>query len=159
MSEAAAGTARRQGGKNKTMTTRGEVMTMKKGRIKLRAAAVSAALLALTALMTPVQSGAFARRPPSALAAAAAATDCEGDACAQVTLAFDDAKQQYRAVNNSADRWARVTASNMAGSASACLTPGGAAYLPLKSVAGPYHAAYAEARCGEPETTGPPSGE
>jgi hypothetical protein len=77
------------------------------------------------------------------------ATECEGDACSQVTLTFDESKQQYRAVNNSADRWARVTASNEAASAGACLAPGKDAYLLLKSIAGPYHAAYAEVRCGE----------
>jgi hypothetical protein len=47
----------------------------------------------------------------------------------------------------------------MAASASACLAPGREAYLPLKSVAGAYQAEYAEARCGEPEATGPPGGE
>jgi hypothetical protein len=135
-------------------------MTKKKGRIKLRAAAIgSATLLALTALMTPAQSVAFARTPTPAPAATTAATDCEGDACTQVTVTFDESRQQYRAQNNSSDHWARVTASNMAGSASACLAPGGAAYLPLKSISGAYRAAYAEVRCGEPEATGPPSGE
>jgi hypothetical protein len=111
-------------------------MTRKKGLIRPRmAAAGSAALLALTTLMMPVRSAAFARtlRPAS--------------------------RQQYRAVNNSPDRWARVTASNMAASASACLAPGREAYLPLKSISGAYRAAYAEARCGEPEATGPPGGE
>jgi hypothetical protein len=133
-------------------------MTRKKGRMKLMAAgAWTAALMALTTLMImPARPGALARglttvRP--------AAEECEGDACSQVTLAFDESKQQYRAVNNSADHWARVTASNMAASASVCLAPGGVAYLPLKSVAGAYHAAYAEARCGETESSGPPAGE
>jgi hypothetical protein len=140
------------------MTMGGEVMTRKKGRTRPRAAAGAAALLALTVLTLPGQSVASARMPPSVLAAATVVTDCEGDACAQITVAFDESKQQYRAVNNSPDRWARVTASNMAGSASACLAPGREAYLPLKSISGAYHAAYAEVRCGEPEATGPPTG-
>lgn len=131
-------------------------MTRKKGRIKLRAAPVSAALLALTTLMTPGQYGAFARTPSRA--STTAVTDCEGDACAQVTVTFDESKQQYRAVNNSSDHWARVTASNMAGSASACLAPGREAYFPLRSISGAYRAAYAEVRCGEPEAAGPPGG-
>jgi hypothetical protein len=87
------------------------------------------------------------------------ATECEGDACSQVAVTIDESKQQYRAVNNSADRWARVTASNMAASASVCLAPGEDAYLPLKSISGAYHAAYAEAKCGEQAASGPPSGE
>jgi hypothetical protein len=87
------------------------------------------------------------------------ATECEGDACSQVTVTFEESKQQYRAVNNSADRWARVTASNMAASAGACLAPGKEAYLPLKSIVGAYRAEYAEARCGEQAASGPPAGE
>lgn len=135
-------------------------MTRKKGRIKLIAAGVWPAALAVVVVLTlPWQPSAFAHTPSHASAMAPAVTDCEGDACAQVAIAFDESRQQYRAQNNSADRWARVTASNTAGSASACLAPGGATYLPLKSIAGAYQAAYAEARCGEPEATGPPGGE
>lgn len=77
-----------------------------------------------------------------------AATECEGDACSAVTLTFDDAKQQYRAANTTADRWVRVSAANQASSVSACLAPGKDAYLPLKSIVAPYRAAFAEARCG-----------
>ena len=126
--------------------------------IRLRAAAVLAVLMVLALPVTSRQAGSHAHAlglsPPRP-----AAAECEGDACAQVTVTFDESKQQYRAQNNSADHWARVTASNMAASASACLAPGKEAYLPLKSIAGPYHAAYAEARCGEEEPSGPPGGE
>jgi hypothetical protein len=133
-------------------------MKMYGEHVVLRAAAASVALTALAALVLSGQGGTHAlARGLSPLPPAAA--ECEGDACSQVTVTFDESKQQYRAVNNSPDRWARVTASNMAASASACLAPGRDAYLPLKSVAGAYHAAYAEARCGEPEATGPPAGE
>jgi hypothetical protein len=81
--------------------------------------------------------------------ASAAAADCEGDACSQVTLTFDDAKQQYRAQNNSPDRWVHVSASNLAASAGACVEPGKSEYLSLKSLVMPYRATYADAGCGE----------
>lgn len=92
------------------------------------------------------------------LPAAAAAMECEGNACAQVTLTFDEAKGQYRAQNNSPDRWARVTASNVASAASVCLAPGKAAYLSLKSIVGPYRASFAPVRCGEEDPAGAPPG-
>src|SRR4051812_25960324 len=97
----------------------------------------------------------FSARPP----AAAAATDCEGDACSQVTVTFDEAKQQYTARNNSAERWARVSASNVAAAQSVCLGPGKEARLALKSIVGAYRAEYAETRCGEDAITGPPGDE
>jgi hypothetical protein len=101
----------------------------------------------------------LARVPSPSSALAYVAAECEGDACSQVSVTIDESKQQYRAVNNSADRWARVTASNMAASASVCLAPGKEAYLPMKSITGAYHAVYAEAKCGEEAASGPPSGE
>jgi hypothetical protein len=119
---------------------------------------MTAALVVLTgmALMPSGRPGAFARAndieplPPTSSVAA----DCEGDACASVTLTFDDAKQQYRARNNSTDRWVSVSGSNLAAASSACLAPGKDAYLPLKSLVAPYRAVYAEERCGEPEGVG-----
>jgi|SRR5215213_3302676 len=133
-------------------------MTRHSKRLRLRTAALLAVLAGLAALAPSLQGGplAFAHGPASFHPAA---SECEGDACSQVSLTFDESKQQHRAVNNSADRWARVTASNMAASASACLAPGKEAYLPLKSLSGPYQAAYAEARCGEEAASGPPDGE
>ena len=105
---------------------------------------ISAALALLCALTLALSPGAAAvSDAPAPLPA-----DCEGAACSQVTLVFDEAKQQYRAQNNSTDRWAKVSASNLAASASACLAPGAGDYLPLKSVVGPYQAAYAEPKCG-----------
>lgn len=74
--------------------------------------------------------------------------ECEGDACAQVTLTFDEGKGQYRAQNNSPERWAQVSASNLAASAAACLPPGKGSYLPLKSVVAPYRAEFAAVKCG-----------
>jgi hypothetical protein len=46
--------------------------------------------------------------------ASSLSVDCEGNACAQVTLTFDDAKQQYKVQNNS-NQLVRVEASNLAG--------------------------------------------
>lgn len=79
-----------------------------------------------------------------------AAAECEGDACTQVTLAYDESKGEYRVQNNSTNQWARVSASNAAASASVCLAPGKSDSLPLKSVVGHYRAEYAEPRCGAP---------
>lgn len=76
------------------------------------------------------------------------ATECEGEACPQVSLTFDADKQQYLARNNSTDRWAKVSASNLSSFASACVGPGKDGELALKSVVGPYRAEYAEERCG-----------
>lgn len=67
-------------------------------------------------------------------------TECEGDACGQVAVTFNEAKGQYRVQNNSPDRWARVSASNLASHASNYVDPGKAEYLTLKSVVGPYRA-------------------
>jgi hypothetical protein len=127
-------------------------MRTKRETIKLRAPFLALAMF--VGLTAPIVSGRFgahalARELTPSPSSPPVATECEGDACSQVTVTFEESKQQYRAVNNSADRWARVTASNEAASAGACLAPGKDAYLPLKSIAGPYHAAYAEVRCGE----------
>lgn len=111
------------------------------------AAAFAAALLLVA--LSGLHAASAGAAPPAPF------TDCEGDACGSVQVAFDDAKGQYRAQNNS-DRWARVTASNVAAAASVCLAPGKAAHLALKSIVGPYHASYAPAKCGEEDPAGPP---
>jgi len=102
----------------------------------------------LAALMVAVVLSLFVQLGSRGRAAAVPAAACEGDACAQVTVAFDEAKGQYRALNNSADRWVRVSASNLTASASACLGPGREDYLELKSMVGPYRGEYAEPKCG-----------
>ena len=103
-------------------------------------------------LQTLLLSGAHARTAPPAF------EECEGDACREVAVAFDESRQQYRVHNNSTDRWVRVMASNRAASASACLAPGKDVYLTLKSIAGTYRADFAEARCGEHGPDGAPPG-
>jgi hypothetical protein len=104
-----------------------------------------AAALALACAAAAALSPAAAAPRPGA----AAAADCDGDACSQVTLTFDDTKQQYRAQNNSQERWVRLSASNLSAAVNTCLGPGKALYLPLKSVVPPYRAAFAEVKCGE----------
>jgi hypothetical protein len=108
----------------------------------MRTARLSALLIILLAVLL------LTSPPARGMRAALAVTDCEGDACSQVTITFDDAKQQFRAQSNSTDRWVRVSASNLAASASACLGPGKEGYLALKSIVGPYRADYSEPRCG-----------
>jgi hypothetical protein len=53
----------------------------------------------------------FLSRQENVSEARPAPDDCEGDACASVTVTFDETKQQYLAQNNSSDRWVRVSAS------------------------------------------------
>lgn len=100
----------------------------------------------------------FAQLNPAGLVEAAAA-ECEGTACQQVTVTFDEARQQYRAQNSSADRWVKVSASNLAAAASACLGPGSTEYLPLKSIVAPYRAEFDEPRCSALDSyDNPPAG-
>jgi hypothetical protein len=75
-------------------------------------------------------------------------SECEGEACPQVTLTFDEAKQQYLVHNNSAERWVRVSAANVAASADACVAPAKTKALPLRSIAGGYRADYTDSSCG-----------
>ena len=77
--------------------------------------------------------------------------DCEGDACSQVSLIWDDAKQQYKA-HNSSNNWVRVSAANLASNTSICVAPSNDAYLVLKSVVSPYHANF-NAACAPPAPT------
>jgi hypothetical protein len=114
-------------------------------RSQTRRPVLAACLLALASLTEQAL--------PS-VAATQTSTECEGEACSSVTLTFDDEKQQYLVRNNSSDRWARVSASNLAAAVSACVAPGKDEYLPLKSVVAPYRAVYAEARCGAPAGVG-----
>ncbi|HEX7314472.1 MAG TPA: hypothetical protein VF297_11140 [Pyrinomonadaceae bacterium] len=111
---------------------------MKKQRGRRRS--LLAAMLAAAALALTGQHSVHGRT--------SAVDECEGDACAQVTVVFDETKSQYRVKNNSAERWVQVTAANLAASARACLGPGREDYLELKSLSGSYRAEYAAPRCG-----------
>lgn len=112
------------------------------------------AALAATAALTL-----SAQLNPAGRDGASSSAECEGTACHQVTVTFDEAGQRYRAQNNSAGRWVKVSASNLAAAAGACLGPGSAEYLPLKSIVAPYRAEFDEPRCGAPDSYGnPPAG-
>jgi hypothetical protein len=67
--------------------------------------------------------------------------DCEGTACSQVALAWEEEGQQFRAQNNS-ERRVRFEVSTFAGSSSVSVEPGKSEYLKVKSFNGPYHADY-----------------
>ena len=75
-----------------------------------------------------------------------ATEDCEGDACAQVTLTWDEAKERYKVQNNSSDQWVRVEAANLAATATTCVEPSKEAFLSLKSIVGAYKAKF-DATC------------
>lgn len=75
------------------------------------------------------------------------AADCEGGACQYVSVAFDEAKGEYRVQSSSSDRWIKVAASNVAAFASVCVGPGKTEHLPLKSILGAYRAEFAESGC------------
>ncbi|HEX8558666.1 MAG TPA: hypothetical protein VF668_11205 [Pyrinomonadaceae bacterium] len=110
-------------------------MTKRMKRTWLGAALVAAAALSPAAR-------------PGVAGAAAAAAECQGEACAQVTLTEDGAGQKFTA-RNSSDRWVRVSASNLAAYAGVCLAPGREGALNLKSVTS-YRADYAEPKCETP---------
>lgn len=77
-------------------------------------------------------------------------TDCDGDACGQVTVTWDENRQQYKVQNNSTDRWVRVDAANLGATATICVAAGKTEYLPLKSIVGAYRANY-ERTCANQE--------
>jgi hypothetical protein len=72
--------------------------------------------------------------------------ECEGNACAQVTLNWDQAKERYTVHNNSSDQWVRVDAANLAATATTCVEPSKDAFLSLTSIVGTYKAKF-DATC------------
>lgn len=68
-----------------------------------------------------------------------AAYDCEGAACPQITLTWEEEGQQFRA-DNSSDRRVRVEVSTFAGPSSATVEAGKSEYLKVKGFNGPYRA-------------------
>jgi hypothetical protein len=123
-----------------------------KMRMRRELSSLRAPLVALAMVVGLTASGrsgsvALARVRATLASSPPATTECEGEACPQVSLTFDADKQQYLARNNSSDRWVKVSASNLSSFASACVGPGKSDYLKLKSVVGPYRAEYDEG-CG-----------
>ena len=74
--------------------------------------------------------------------------ECQGDGCNQVTITWDETKQQYKVQNNSADRWVKVEASNLVASSSLCVGPTKSDHLSLSTVVGAFRANLAEESCG-----------
>jgi hypothetical protein len=99
---------------------------------------VGLVMLAVTVIIAGAAENALPVTPVRALSSS---LDCEGNACAQVTLTFDEAKKQYNVQNNS-DRLVRVEASNLAGGNRILVEAGKDAYLPMKSIVGTYRANY-----------------
>jgi methionine-rich copper-binding protein CopC len=93
-------------------------------------------MLAITVIVAGAAENLLPVSPASSLS-----VDCEGNACAQVTLTFDEAKQQYKVQNNS-NQLVRVEASNLAGGNRILVEAGKEAYLPMKSIVGSYRATY-----------------
>ncbi len=104
-------------------------------------------LIALCSVVAAISSN---RELVTAKARTAITYDCEGDACAQVTLTWDDTKQQYRVQNNSSNQWVRVEAANLAATAMTCVAAGKTEYLSLTSIVGAYRAKY-DATCADSE--------
>lgn len=102
----------------------------------ITALAVGLVMLALTVSVATATENTF---PVAAVSTLSSNIDCEGNACTQVTLTFDEAKQQYRVQNNSA-QLVRVEASNLAGSTRILVEAGKDSYLPMKSIVGAYRA-------------------
>ena len=67
--------------------------------------------------------------------------ECEGDACAQVTLTWDNDRQQFRVQNNS-DRPVQVEVTTFAGESRVRVLPGTSEYLQVKNFIGPYRAIF-----------------
>jgi len=115
------------------------------GSRKANSAWWTISLAALTLALFPAHSQRVQGRCASVNATnARAVIDCQGTACSQVSLTWDEDKQQYKA-QNSSDRWVRVSAANMAADVSICIGPGKDAYIALKSIVAPYRANYGEA--------------
>ena len=85
----------------------------------------------------------------TARAASIIAYECEGNACSQITVTWDESKEQYKVQNNSSDQWVRVEAANLVSSASLCLGPNKSDYLSLKTVVGAFRVNLAEENCGK----------
>jgi hypothetical protein len=65
--------------------------------------------------------------------------ECEGNACSQVTLVWEDNNQQFKVQNNS-DNAVKIEVSTFAGDSTIHVEPHKTAYLLVKSFKGPYRA-------------------
>lgn len=106
-------------------------MMKQMGRTRGRMAALATAV----ALTLAGQAGALGCVAPTP------ALECEGAACAQVVLTFDEARQQYK-VQNDASRAVIVEGANLVATARVRVGAGQSDYLPLKSIVGAYRADY-----------------
>jgi hypothetical protein len=130
-------------------------MTKSDKRQLLRLLSLVVGLIGLLGV-TRIASATFHTRPSTRTAHVNSTTstiplviDCDGDACGQVTLSWDDTKQEYKVQNNSTGQWVRVDAANLAATATTCVAAGKTEYLSLKSITGAYHARY-DATCANP---------
>jgi len=67
--------------------------------------------------------------------------DCEGTACSQVTLTWDNDNKQFR-VQNDSDRRVRIDVTTFAGDSTIHVEPQKSQYLLVKTFNGPYRANY-----------------
>jgi hypothetical protein len=66
---------------------------------------------------------------------------CEGDACASITLTWEEEGQRFRA-DNSSDRRVRVEVETFGGTSAVTVEPASHDYLQVKTFNGPYHARF-----------------
>jgi hypothetical protein len=95
-----------------------------------RIKSVAAALALACALLAAPGVAASAPRP---------AYDCEGNACSQVTVTWEDEGQRFRVENNS-DTKVKVEVTTYAGTSSVRVEPHKSDYLGVKYFNGPYRA-------------------
>lgn len=91
----------------------------------------------LVGLALPPMPAAHAATPPPLLAP----YDCEGGACASVTLSWENEGQRFRADNSSSQR-VRVTVTTFAGDSWVIVEPQASGYLGVKSFNGAYRAEF-----------------
>jgi hypothetical protein len=70
-----------------------------------------------------------------------ATDECEGNACGQVTVTWEESNERYK-VQNASNQWVRVEAANLAATATTCAAPGKEGYLSLQSIVGAYKAKF-----------------
>lgn len=94
-------------------------------------------ILAVVAAVSPVTPSAATTVSPTS----PAAYDCEGNACAVLTLTWEEEGQRFRA-DNSSDRRVKVEVTTFAGASRISVEPHKSEYLQVKNFNGPYRADY-----------------